>query len=183
MSALSSWRPVFPEGRLDRIYLHWTAGDYTTVYPSYHFCITFDGAAHVVDTNDLRLNMRDVRHGQSQPYVAHTARRNSFAAGISIAAMRDATPSDFGAFPLREETVDAMCRVAAAVARRYAIPIDAEHVMTHAEAASIDGYFGTAPEERWDIALLEPRAEPLTPADAATTGERLRAWIRNAGPS
>ena len=184
MSAFSSWRPIFPEGRIDRIYLHWTAGDYVTVYPSYHYCITyFDGEARIVQTNDLRINMRDVRAEPELPYAAHTAGRNSFAAGLSVSAMRDATPADFGAFPLRVEAIEAMCDVAAAIAATYRIPIDAEHVMTHAEAALVDGYYGTAENERWDIARLEARAEPLTTGDAHETGETLRTWIRNAGRS
>jgi hypothetical protein len=148
MRTLSSWQPAFPEGRLDRIYLHWTAGDYATVFPSYHYCITFaSGEARVV-------------------------------AGLSISAMRDARPEDFGPFPLVRPAIDALCVVAAALACAYRIPIDADHVMTHAEAALVDGYFGTGENERWDIARLEPRLQPLTARDASETGERLRAWIR-----
>lgn len=176
---LSSWQPAFPDGCLERIYLHWTAGDYATVFPSYHYCITFArGEAHVVETLDLRANMRDVREAPDQPYAAHTAGRNSFAAGLSISAMRDARPEDFGPFPLVRPAIDALCAVAAALASAYRIPIDAEHVMTHAEAALVDGYFGTGENERWDIARLEPRPQPLTARDASETGERLRAWIR-----
>jgi hypothetical protein len=50
--------------------------------------------------------------------------------------------------------------------------------MTHAEAALLDGYFGTAEEERWDIARLAPSAAPLTPRDAIETGDELRRRIK-----
>lgn len=159
--------------------MHWSAGDYRTVYPAYHYCITYeDGRAGIVETNDLRANMRDVRAEPQLPYATHTAGRNSYAAGLSVMGMKGARPDDFGAFPLRQEAVDAMCLVAAAVASFYGITVDAGHVMTHAEAALIDGYFGTADDERWDIARLEPRPAALTRDDALEAGEALRELIR-----
>jgi hypothetical protein len=50
--------------------------------------------------------------------------------------------------------------------------------MSHAEAAVHDGYFGTQPEERWDIARLQPDSRPLVPQDAADVGEELRSRMR-----
>jgi hypothetical protein len=178
-ATLATWRPQFPPGRLEAIYLHWSAGDYETVYPAYHFCIAIaDGQPVVVQTHDLRANMRDVREGDA-PYAAHTAGRNSYAAGIAIMAMRDARPDDFGAYPLVEDAVTALCAVAATVALAYDIPLDVEHVMTHAEAAIVDGYFGAGGDhERWDIARLMPAALPLTENDARVAGDTLRARAR-----
>ena len=175
---LHAWKPAFPPGRIDRIYLHWSSGDYETVYPAYHFCIaSVDGMPVVVETRDLRANMRDVRDGGD--YAAHTAGRNGFSAGVSIMAMRGARPENFGAFPLLEPAVDALCAVVAAVARRYALHIDADHVLTHAEAALLDGYFGCAnDEQRWDIARLGASLDPLTPEEARATGDELRARAR-----
>jgi hypothetical protein len=172
---LASWRPQFPKGRLERIYLHWSAGDYETVYTSYHYCVAFaNGVPLVVETHDLRANMRDVGTGDAT-YAAHTARRNSYAAGLAVMAMRDATPANFGAYPLVAEAVDAMCNVAGVIARAYAIPMDFDHVMTHAEAALADGYFGAGgDDERWDIARLRPSPAPLMPEDARLTGDELR---------
>ena len=121
--------------------------------------------------------MRDVRENPDLPYAAHTAGRNSYAAGLSIMAMKDAHPHDFGSYPMRPEAIDTMCALAAKLAAFYTIPVDANHIMTHAEAAMIDGYFGTAPEERWDIARLAPSAQLLLPHDALVTGEALRRRI------
>jgi hypothetical protein len=173
---------AWPPGDLRFIYLHWTAGDYATTYPAYHFCIALgaDGAPALVATHDLRANMRDVR-GAAPPYAAHTAGRNSYAIGIAVCGMADATPHDFGAYPLREDLLGLACETAARLCARYAIPIDARFVRTHAEAALDDGYFGAGEEERWDIARLAPSPEPLEARDAARVGDALRARIAAAG--
>ena len=165
-ASLAAWLPRFPPGRIERIYLHWSAGDYETVYPAYHYCIALhDGIPLVVETHDLLAKAQ------------HTYQRNANAAGLSIMAMRDARPHDFGAFPLVQSAVDALCTVAAAIAHAYAIPIDASRILTHAEAAIVDGYFGEGDEQRWDIARLHPSPEPLTEREAQATGDYLRALI------
>ena len=172
--------PNFPRGDLRRIYLHWTGGDYRTVYPAYHFCVALDvdGSPLVATTNDVCANMRDVRADAAALYAAHTAGRNSHALGLAVCGMLGATPADFGSFPLRDEMLDAFCGLAARACVAYAIPIDAKSVMTHAEAALLDGYYGSAEGERWDIARLVPDMRPLEPDDATRTGELLRARIR-----
>jgi hypothetical protein len=170
---------AWPPGDLRSLYLHWTAGDYATVFPAYHVCIALDprGSPAAFLTHDLRANMRDVR-APGPPYAAHTAGRNSFAIGLAIGGMRDATPQDFGAFPLREDMLALGCATAAELCAFYGIPIDAAHVLTHAEAAAADGYFGCGPDERWDIARLRPEPEPLRVRDAARVGDELRARVR-----
>ncbi len=176
---LAQWQPNFPEGRIERIYTHWSAHDYESVFPAYHYCVaTLDGEIAVANTSDLRCNMRNVYERPDDPYTAHTRGRNSYAAGISIMAMEGAAPDDFGQYPLTPALIDALCLVGARLASFYGVPIDADHVMSHAEAALQDGYFGTKPEERWDIARLvaEPRA--LEPNDAIVTGEELRSRMR-----
>ena len=174
--SLRDWRPLLPAGDLRSISLHWTAGDYATVYPAYHFCVSGARDPLVHHTHDLRENMRDVRADPSLPYAAHTRGRNSWSIGISVAAMHDATPADFGAFPLTEPQLEALCRVAAVLARFYGIDVAA--VRTHAEAALADGYFGAGSDEvRWDIARLRPAPEPLEPGEATATGDWFRTRI------
>jgi len=179
VTALPNAIPL-PTGALRRLYLHWTAGDYETTFPAYHFCIALgaDGAPRRVATHDLRANMCDVRANLAAPYAAHTAGRNAYAIGIAICGMHGAEPGDFGSYPLRGDLVAAACALAAELCAFYRIPVDAGHVATHAEAALQDGYFGSGDDERWDIARLwaEPRA--LVAADAAATGDALRALIR-----
>jgi len=172
---------AWPPGDLRALYLHWTAGDYATVFPAYHVCIALDSRGEPVVhlTHDLRANMRDVRE-PGPPYAAHTAGRNSHAIGLAICGMRDATPHDFGAFPLLEPMLDLGCATAAGLCAFYGIAIEPAHVLTHAEAALADGYFGCGADERWDIARLSPRSAPLAPGDAARAGDQLRARIRSA---
>jgi hypothetical protein len=91
--------------------------------------------------------------------------------------MQDARPNDFGAYPITEASTRALGVAIARLATFYAIPIDAEHVMTHAEAAIIDGYFGLDEiEERWDLARLRPSPSPLCEQDAREAGAQLRSY-------
>lgn len=150
------------------------------MYSSYHLCVALDaeGEPIVCETADLSANMRRLHANGADAYAAHTSGRNSFAAGIAVCGMRDARPGDFGMFPLREEMVGALCEVAARLCAFYQIGIEAASLMTHAEAALEDGYFGTGAEERWDIARLRPSPAPLVAAEAIAVGDYLRERIR-----
>ncbi|HYW53960.1 MAG TPA: hypothetical protein VE826_08320 [Dongiaceae bacterium] len=154
------------------IYLHWTGHGYDEVFPAYHFCISRPDDVLVHQTHDLRANMQDVRRESALPYAPHTRGRNSWAIGLSIAAMQEAKPDDFGPFPITQPQLDALCEVAARLAAFYGISVAA--VRTHAEAALEDGYFGDGPDQRWDIARLRAAPEPLRPAEATETGD----WFR-----
>jgi hypothetical protein len=177
---LESWNPQLPQGRIERIYTHWSAHDYGSVWPAYHFCVATkdDGTIVVVHTHDVTENMRDVYADPDAPYAAHTRGRNSHAVGISIMAMQGAKPEDFGPYPLTEELIDGLCRVGAYLADYYGVPIDAEHIMSHAEAALQDGYYGNAESERWDIARLRAEPRPLEQNDGIEAGEELRRRMR-----
>ncbi len=171
--------PTLGDGMLRTVYLHWTAGDYAQTYDAYHFCIALrEGAPVVVQTHALEANARDVREPGGS-YAAHVEGRNSFAIGVAVCGMQDASPHDFGPYPLREDMLDAACALVARVCARYRIPIDAEHVRTHAEAAVDDGYFGADVDERWDIARLASDPRPLAAADARAAGDALRERIRS----
>lgn len=175
---LHAWQPEIP-GLIDHIYTHWSAHDYASVYRAYHFCVV--QTAHgilVVNTHDVRENMRNVYEGPDAPYAQHTRGRNSHALGISIMAMEGATPWDFGAYPLTEELIDGLCVVGARLAAFHNVPIDGDHVMSHAECGVREGYFGTEPEQRWDIARLQASDKPLVEQDALDVGEELRERMR-----
>jgi hypothetical protein len=177
---ISEWTLDLPQGRIEHIYTHWSAHGYHKVFPAYHFCVatTEPGEIVVVNTHDVRENMRNVYDTPEQPYAAHTRGRNSFAIGISIMSMEGAKPDDFGAYPLTEDLIDGLCLLGARLAKFYNVPIEADHVMSHAEAALRDGYYGTLPEQRWDIARLRPEARPLVPQDGIDVGEELRSRMR-----
>lgn len=173
---LRDWRPEFPEGELRSISLHWTAYDYQAVFPAYHFCLRGVSDIEVVQTHDLRANMRDLTREGTEPYAAHTAGRNSWSIGLAVCGMAGARPDDFGPYPLVEAQIAGLCAVARRLADAYAIPLAA--IRTHAEAALDDGYFGADGDDaRWDIARLVARPDPLVAADAVATGNELRARI------
>ncbi len=177
---LDVWRPEVP-GPIDHIYTHWSAHDYASVYPAYHFCVVqTQSGILVVNTHDVRENMRNVYENPEAPYAAHTRGRNSFALGISMMAMEGATPPDFGKYPLTEELINGLCVVGARLAAFYDVPIDADHILSHAECGVLEGYFGTAENERWDIARLVASDKPLVEQDAIDVGEELRARMRAA---
>jgi len=177
---LAGWQPDVP-GPIDHIYTHWSAHDYAAVFPAYHFCVVqTPSGILVVNTHDVRENMRNVYENPDAPYAAHTRGRNSHALGISIMAMEGAKPDDFGRYPLTEALIDGLCVVGARLAAFYDVPIDADHIMSHAEAAVREGYFGTAESERWDIARLVASDKPLVEQDALDIGEELRARMRTA---
>jgi hypothetical protein len=176
--ALPKWSPALPAGDLRAIWLHWTGADYARVFPAYHFCLAGADAIVVHATHDLCANMRDVRADPAAAYAAHTAGRNSFAIGIAACGMANATPADFGPAPLTAVQCDALVAVSARLAAAYAIPPAA--VRTHAEAAFEDGYFGADDDQRWDIARLAARAEPLDPREAVATGNWFRERVARA---
>lgn len=177
---IGEWQADLPHGRVDNVYIHWSAHDYHSVFPAYHFCVALNDANEiiVVNTHDVRENMRSVYDAPEEPYAQHTRKRNSFALGIAVMGMQDSKPDDFGPYPLTEELIDALCLVGAKLAAHYHVPVDPEHIMTHAEAAVRDGYFGTRPEQRWDIARLKPDRRRLVPQDAFTAGNELRRRIQ-----
>jgi hypothetical protein len=173
------WQPNLPPGDVRGIVLHWTAGDYETVFPAYHWCLRGSRDVLVVATHDVRANLRDVRADGALPYAAHVAGRNSWTVGIAVCAMGGATPADFGQWPITPAQVDALASVARRVADAYAVPVAA--IRTHAEFALDDGYFGASGDDcRWDIARLEPSAAPLEPSDATVVGNMLRERIDRA---
>lgn len=129
---------------IDHIYLHWTAGHYGQCYDDYHICIDKDGSIYVMcDSFDEVL--------------AHTWHRNRHAIGIALTCCADATCKadgtvDLGTEPPTAEQIEAMAQVVAVLAEEYDIPLDTdEYVMTHDEAAELDGYGHSTTCEKWDL--------------------------------
>lgn len=157
---------------LTRIHLHWTAGGYQ---PSqldrdhYHFVVDGEGREHAgALPPEANLNTAD------GSYVAHTLGANTGAIGISVCAMAGAQEAPFawGSAPLKECQVEGLCRLAARLAKRYAIPVDRKTILTHAE---IQPTLGIKQRGKWDITVL-PGME--RPGDPVAVGDKLRARIR-----
>ncbi len=161
-------------GGIRHIYLHWTAGNYGQVYDDYHLSIDRDGTVYATCDNLLE-------------FKAHTWRRNSGSVGICLccgafghcwtparrnawevdranevphAPQPDAALIDFGPEPPTGEQINAMARVVAILCGELCLPIDEESVITHCEAAYLDGYGPGCgdPETRWDLWFLPDAA-------------------------
>lgn len=125
-------------GRDVIIYLHWSAGHYHQFYDDYHMSIDDDGSVHV--TCD---SLADI--------LAHTWHRNTGAVGISMACGAFCTSNDLGEEAPTDAQVEGMAKVVAVLCQTLEIPIDKDHVITHAEAANMDGYGPYQTWERWDL--------------------------------
>ena len=141
------------KGKIDKIYLHWTAGRYSQTFDDYHINISGTGTIFV-STNDFTQ------------VLAHTWRRNTGVIGIALCCAYDAEPDSLGLptgdFPPTDEQVEVMSKVVAVLAENLGLEISIETVLTHAEAAdNLDGvYVGEAygPRttfERWDLWRLK----------------------------
>lgn len=130
-------------GKINKIYLHWTAGNYHQFFGDYHLNIDNDGAI-MVTTDDLT------------EYKAHTWCRNSRAIGIALACCADAVAYadgrvDFGTVPPTAMQIDSMAKVVAVLCEELGLDINVDTVMTHAEAADLDDYGPARTFERWDL--------------------------------
>lgn len=135
------------EGKVSKIYLHWTAGYYDSTFDDYHINITGNG--------DIYLSTEDLT-----AVLAHTWHRNTGAIGIALCCCIDASIKDDGSFSLGSEPptqlqIENAAKVVSVLTEVLDLPLDEQHVMTHAEAADLDGYgpaeIGTEYFEKWDL--------------------------------
>lgn len=157
-------------GYIDHIYLHWSAGHYNQSHTDkYHICIDKDGKMYT--DVDLFTEHRD-----------HTYMRNSRAIGITLNGCFDAiNPSNMGTEPPTEKQIYALSWLVALLCVQIGIPLDVQHVMTHAEAADnkdgMDLYYNDptpypnntyGPDstcERWDLWVLRENEQPWSGGD------------------
>lgn len=172
------WEQARKQGREPKIYLHWSAGHYNTVFDDYHVNITGDGTMYITG------NLSDLK--------AHTYHRNTGSVGISLCCAYGATTDNLGDEPPTVAQIEAMAQAIEAVADGLWLTIDMEHVMTHGEAAdNVDGIYASEPYgpqttvERWDLQFLGTAESPYYTTnydDEHTGGNVLRGkanWYRN----
>lgn len=137
-----------------KVYMHWTAGDYDTVFNHYHFCITGDG--DIINTHDLSTDS------------SATWMRNKGSISISLccalgaeAYLGDPNYADLGDYPPTIEQIETCAELMAVISKVFGIELDIEHFMTHGEAGdNMDGeyyheeYGMNTTCERWDLAVL-----------------------------
>lgn len=170
------WRQAVNLGRDPKIYLHWTAGSYDRDYADYHFSIHADGS--VVQTHDFSMA------------ISATYMRNSGSVAVAIDACADAVAyagggCNLGNYPPTSAQIECLAQLTAVIAEALDIPIDIQHVMTHAEAAdNADGLYPCDPYgpsttcERWDLAVLSEDDEWMSGGDTIR-GKAI--WYQNQG--
>ncbi|MEL1232846.1 MAG: transglycosylase SLT domain-containing protein, partial [Candidatus Neomarinimicrobiota bacterium] len=126
-----------------RIFLHWTAGDYSTPYSNYHTTFLGDGTP-VRTTENYGINKSN-----------HTGGANQGSVGLSIAAMASGKEHNFGSYPPKDAQLQAMALEAGSLAKAWGwseSTID-KNVMTHGEwerHATSTGKLPGSPQ-RWDL--------------------------------
>lgn len=181
------WDIAKAHGYEPKIYLHWSAGKYSTPFADYHINILGDGKI-VISTTDFS----EVKN--------HTWRRNSGSIGIALACAYGASSANLGGYPPTAKQIEVMAQVINAVATGWWLTIDKAHVLTHGEAANNeDGGIGTHEPYAWwndsygdgdtrgDLEYLgtdeSPRYNPWT-KDGSRGGDILRGkanWYRQQG--
>ncbi len=136
------------QGKIKRIFLHWSGGHYEDVYGEYHLSI--DGKGNIHQTCEELTEIK-----------AHTYKRNSKAIGIALCCCADANAkqgcnTDFGTEPPTLLQIEVMARVIAILSNKLNLPINANNVITHCEIALEDGYgpYSGDPETKWDLWYL-----------------------------
>ena len=142
------WEDAKSLYREPKIYLHWTAGMYDSVFSSYHINITGSGVIYAT-TNDF------------SEILSHTWRRNTGAIGITLCCAHQATTNNLGNYPPTATQIDFMGQVGCIIADAWDLTIDKYRVLTHGEAAdNEDGlelhedYGPRTTCERWDLEVL-----------------------------
>ena len=120
---------------------------------------------------------------------SHTWHRNTGAIGIALCCACGALPhngrdTDFGKFPPTPRQIDAAGKLVAKLAQGLNIPIDRGNVLTHCEAALIDGYgpYSGDAETRWDLWYLRdsPGDGAMKPGGQIIRGKAL--WYAKSSP-
>lgn len=162
-SAIRTIAQSFKEHGLNRIYLHWSAGDYHTISNAYHFSIDGNGFVYYMNPLDKTL--------------AATWRRNTNSINISLMCGQDAVcysedEVDLGPCPPTIYQVQAMAKLVCVLCEELDLDIDPDIVFTHAEIASIDGYGveDDDPEMRWDLLVLPDSDGAIKPGGQVIRG-------------
>ena len=151
------WNGARSMGRDVKLYIHWTGGRYNQTFSDYHINITGEGRCFISTEN-----FAEVKNA--------TYMRNTGSIAITLCCALDATgPDNLGPYPPTEAQINAVSQVVCVLADALDLTIDADRVMTHAEAAdNIDGLYthdNYGPDstcERWDLWVLREGEEPGT---------------------
>ncbi len=181
LPSLPWWR-IINRPYFDHLYLHWSVEQWGCLDGNYNAEVDLENGAWVIKLTHPPIdNAIDISDG---PYAAHTWHRNSHGFGLAITGMVDATTTDFGQEALQVHELEYLCAAAAAITRKYDLDsvgtnvrngVTEFNIMTHAEAAIMDGYFpGDSEPSRWDLARVAASDAPLSKDEARDTAAKLR---------
>lgn len=152
-------------GKIDNIYLHWSAGRYGQIYDDYHISIDCDGRIY------LPNNCRDLTVRRS-----HTWLRNSRSIAVCLCGCYDARANngwnaDLGSNPITTTQIEVISLVVSVLCKNLGIPISA--VYTHCEIAYKDGYgpYSGDPETRWDLWYVKDYDNVMKPGGDVIRGK------------
>ena len=117
------WQKAQSLDREPKIYLHWTAGKYDSLFSDYHINITGNGDIYV-STDDLS----EVKN--------HTWKRNTGAIGIGLCCAYGGGSTNLGDYPPTVKQIETVAQVIDVVCAGLWLTIDKAHVMTHGEASN-----------------------------------------------
>ena len=144
------------KGEIQHLYLHWTAGRYQQFFADYHLSIDGEGQLHQTCNRFTDLK-------------AHTYQRNSGAIGIALCCALNASWNgerpNLGSYPPTLKQLQNVAKVVAVLCAALGLEITEQSVMTHAEAAALDGYGpGSGDSEtRWDLSWVQDAKGNLCP--------------------
>lgn len=131
------WNVAAEYGREPKIYLHWTAGTYDSLFDDYHISITGNGDIYVPNVIFSRV-------------LNHTWRRNTGSIGIALCACYGATSNNLGSYAPTKKQIEVLAQAVDRVASGLWLTINKEYVLTHGEAANNeDGGIGTHEPYAW----------------------------------
>ena len=146
-----------------KIFLHWTASPYGANFPQYYHTV-FDGEGKA---------KRNQSYDKFRTPEGHTWNRNGQGVALSLASMAGPKSDPWQKDPPTDAQFKGMALEIAAIGKKWGwgkTQITSDSVMTHAEAAKRDGYFG----ERWDLLQLRKGESDWS------GGEKLRAMAKQA---
>jgi hypothetical protein len=138
-----------------RIICHWTAGQgqpNEIELRDYHYLISQD------------LKLYHGRRWVGAPWPQHTRGLNTGSIGLALCGMAGATLSDHGKWPLTAAQLDRLCLVAAALLKRYHLPLTEESLLVHADVTRV---YGIEQRGKWDISVWPGRPLPAGTRAAA----------------
>lgn len=136
---------------MNKIIIHWTAGsNYPNETDKAHYHFLIDKTGRVING---RFKPEDNEVCKPGKYAPHTGGGNTGAVGIGLCGMCGFVNRDnIGHYPLTKIQVERCFKLIAELSKKYSIPIDAKHVMTHYEFGC--KHLNTTSKGKIDIVFL-----------------------------